>query len=45
VRDGVREATGTVIEETAGAVVLETRNGHRLKIRLTDIIRRKTLRN
>jgi len=45
VRDGVPEATGTVVEETAGVVVVELRNGRRLKIRLMDIIRRKVLRD
>ena len=39
----VRHMTGTVVEETAGYVTIVTTNGRRLKIRVSDIIRRKAI--
>ena len=36
----VRQVTGTVVEENAGYVTLELRDRRRLKIRVTDIVRR-----
>jgi hypothetical protein len=39
----VREVTGTVIEETPDYVTLEQANGKRLKIRVTDVVRRTTI--
>src|SRR5438093_9914073 len=39
----ILRATGTVVEETAEYVTLELGNGRKRRIRLTDIIRRKTL--
>ncbi len=42
----VRQVTGTVVEETAEWVTLVVDNnkeGHRIKIRVSDIIRRKVL--
>jgi len=40
----VREVKGTIVEESAGHVTLELRDGRRLKIRLTDIVRRNVLK-
>ncbi len=39
----VRRVTGTFVAETQDSVTLELRNGQRLKIRLTDIVRRNIL--
>jgi len=39
----VRQVTGTVVEENAGYVTLELRDRRRLKIRVTDIVRRTKL--
>jgi len=40
----VRGVTGTVVAETDASLTLELRNGRRLKIRVSDILGRKVLR-
>ncbi|OLC86325.1 MAG: hypothetical protein AUJ08_01980 [Thaumarchaeota archaeon 13_1_40CM_3_50_5] len=39
----ILRATGTTAEETAEDVTLELRSGRRLRIRVTDIVRREEL--
>ena len=39
----ILRATGTVVEETAVTVTLELPSGRRMKIRVTDIVRRQIL--